>query len=170
MKCQLHAVLMRIFDSGVLLIGESGIGKSECALDLITKGHQLVADDAVAIIIAEGVAIGRAPELTRHLIEIRGLGIMNVAHIFGESATCKESRIDLCIELRDGTDAERLADPITPYDLAGVAIPKLTIPVRPGRNLGTLIETAVRLHLNRGSGSAADALVMRHESLLNKAS
>src|SRR5829696_6861107 len=93
-KCQLHAVLVRIFDTGVLLVGESGIGKSECALELITRGHRFIADDAVEVYALNDRLLGKAPRLTNHLLEIRGLGIINVPEVFGDTAIFEESSVD----------------------------------------------------------------------------
>src|SRR5687767_7156875 len=94
---QIHGVLVRVLGTGVLLAGESGIGKSECALDLVTKGHSLVADDVVRIVFDGDSLIGTAPELTFELLEIRGLGIINVRELFGEKAVIPSCSIDLCV-------------------------------------------------------------------------
>lgn len=168
-KWQMHAVLVRVFDIGTLLIGESGIGKSECALDLVTRGHRLVADDAVKIFVESSRLVGKAPDLTRYLLEIRGLGIINVPELFGESAVCDRSEIDLCIELRKWTEATSnpLGDAIVEYHIAGGAIPKFVLPVSSGRNLATLVETAVRLYRNGASGEATERLIDQHAKLLD---
>src|SRR5262245_50131490 len=96
---QLHGVLVRILNKGVLLLGESGIGKSECALDLVRGGGQLVADDVVQVFEEDGRLFGRAPQLTRNLIEIRGVGIIDIRDAFGESAVCDDAEISVCVEL-----------------------------------------------------------------------
>jgi hypothetical protein len=119
-RCQLHAVLVRILDTGVLLLGESGVGKSECALDLITRGHQLIADDAVEILAVGGSLLGKAPRLTSHLLEIRGLGIINVLEVFGENSICDESMVDLCIELKRFVEARPLEDVVSEFEVAGL--------------------------------------------------
>jgi len=168
-KCQLHAVLVRIFDTGVLLIGESAIGKSECALDLITKGHRLIADDAVEILVLNKTLLGRAPQLTRNLLEIRGLGIINVPEVFGEGAIAEESTIDLCVELKKWIDAEPLEDVVSQYGLAGSILPKFILPVTPSRNLATLVETAVRVHRIGGTFKASDLLIEEHARSLQSA-
>ena len=166
-KCQLHAVLVRIFDTGVLLIGESGIGKSECALDLITRGHRLIADDAVAVFSAdEQRLVGTAPPLTKRLLEIRGLGIINVPEVFGDAAFLEESTIDLCIELRRQVEPRPLEDVVSNYELAGSKLPKFVLPVSTGRNLATLVETAVRLHRIGGTSKASELLIEEHRKLL----
>ena len=164
---QLHGVLVRVFETGVLLIGESGIGKSESALDLVTRGHQLVADDVVEVSSSDGELLGQAPELTYELLEIRGLGVINVNRAFGESAVRPSSTIDLCIELHEDTDVERIGNVMSETQIAGVVIQKFVIPVSAGRSLATLIETAVRLYINRDAGAAAaELLIEKQESLL----
>ncbi|HUR97115.1 MAG TPA: hypothetical protein VMZ26_03495 [Pyrinomonadaceae bacterium] len=154
-KCRLHAVLVRVFDTGVLILGESGIGKSECALELIARGHQVIADDSVEVFAVGETLEGRAPEVTRHLIEIRGLGIINLREVFGHAAVAEASPIDLCIELTTSSAYNPLEDAFSKYEIAGVMVPKVIFPVGPGRNLATLIETAVRLHRVRGDLRAA---------------
>lgn len=164
---QLHGVLVRVFETGVLLIGESGIGKSESALDLITRGHQLIADDVVKLFEADGELRGRAPELTYELLEIRGLGVINVNRAFGEASVRPYSTIDLCIELQEDVDVERLCDVIQETEIAGVPVQKFVIPVSSGRNLATLIETAVRLYINRDAGAiASESLIEKQKALL----
>ncbi len=166
-RYQLHAVLVRVFDTGVLLIGESGIGKSECALDLITRGHQLCADDAVEVFARDGLLFGQAPDITRHLLEIRGLGLINVPEIFGEQAVRDGSVIELCVELRRTVEAAPLENAANDYAVAGGVIPKYVLPVSSGRNLATLVETAVRLHRNGGNAKAAELLIEEHARLLD---
>jgi HPr kinase/phosphorylase len=157
---QLHGVLVRVFGTGVLLIGESGIGKSESALDLITRGHQLIADDVVDVTGTSDGLVGRAPETIFGLLEIRGLGVFDVRKAFGYGATLTESSIDLCIELRKDADAERVGNFVHEYEIARRRIPRFIMAVTPGRNLAILVETAVRLYLTRHDGAAAgDALL-----------
>ena len=167
LNCQLHAVLVRVFDTGVVIIGDSGIGKSECALDLVTRGHQLVADDAVQIYADADKLTGTAPDLTRHLLEIRGLGVIDVEAIFGTSSVCAESSIDLCVELRKLPGVERLENVMSEYEIAGRGVPKFLLPVSSGRNLATLVETAVRLYRKGGMGTTAQRLVDDHTKLMN---
>ncbi len=152
---QVHGVLVRVFGTGVLLIGESAIGKSESALDLITRGHQLVTDDVVDVVKTGQDLIGRAPEMIYGLLEIRGLGVFDVRKAFGEGATLTQSSIELCIELRKDADVERVGNFVHEYEIAQQSIPKFILPVTPGRNLAILVETAVRLYLNRYNGAAA---------------
>ncbi len=152
---QLHGVLVRVFGTGVLLIGESGIGKSECALDLVTRGQKLIADDVIKVQRTSDGPVGKAPDLTYGLLEIRGLGIFNVQKAFGGDSTLDGSSIDLCIELRKDADVERIGNFVHEYEIGGDKIPRFILPVTPGRNLATLVETAVRLFLNRYNGAAA---------------
>jgi HPr kinase/phosphorylase len=167
-RIQLHGVLVRVLDTGVLLIGESGIGKSECALELVTKGHQLVADDVVEVTVATDSLSGKAPALTFELLEIRGLGIINVRELFGQFAACSESEIDLCIELRKWSEVDRIENVVKKHEVGGYVIPKFILPVSSGRSLSTLVEVAARLFRNRETGSdAARVLLEKHEALLN---
>ena len=154
-RLQLHGALVRVFDIGVLLIGESGIGKSESALDLVTRGHQLIADDVVDVQSTGDGPVGRCPEVIYGLLEIRGLGVFDVRKAFGEEAMLVSSSIDLCIELRKNADIERVGNFVHEFEIAGQKIPKFILPVTPGRNLAILVETAVRLYLNRYNGAAA---------------
>lgn len=167
----IHGVLLDILGLGVLVLGESGIGKSECALDLVVRGHRLVADDAVEVRRrAESVVIGTSPELTRHHMELRGIGLINVRDMFGVASTRRSKRVELVVSL------ERW-DPTTPYERLGlddhrhpvlnVPIPFIRMPVAPGRNLAILIEVAARNQLLRARGQhAARALVERVDRAL----
>jgi HPr kinase/phosphorylase len=161
-----HGVLLEIYGVGVLILGESGIGKSECALDLITRGHRLISDDAVCIKKIGNRLEGRSPDLIREHIEIRGLGILNVRELFGVTSIGKCKQIELCIELVKWSDAgevERVGLEMREQDVFGVKIPKVVLPVSSGRNLSTLVETAVRVHLLRIAGyDAAQRLIEKH--------
>jgi HPr kinase/phosphorylase len=150
--CQLHGVLVRVFDTGVLLIGESGVGKSECAFDLIDKGHRLVADDAVQIFCVGGRLQGKSPESIRNLIEVRGVGIVNAVETFGLGAVSDESDVELCVELQRGAGAERFDGSVFDYRILDQTIPKLVLSVSPARSSATAVETAVRLHRLRNGG------------------
>ncbi|MCS6873421.1 MAG: HPr(Ser) kinase/phosphatase [Pyrinomonadaceae bacterium] len=162
----IHAVLLGMYGLGVLIKGSSGIGKSECALDLITRGHQLVSDDVVIVKRIGDRLEGSSPELTFELLEIRGLGIINIRDLFGVSAISKQKNIDLCIELKNWDKAEeieRLGIETQEEKIFGVSIPKFVLPVSPGRNLSTLVETAVRVHLLRIKGyDATQKLIETH--------
>ena len=166
-----HAVLMDVLGLGVLLVGESGIGKSECALDLIVRGHRLVADDTVEIRRRqESILIGTCPELTRHHMELRGLGVINVKELFGIASTRSSKRVELVVQLERWDPAreyERLGLDDEPYEILGLRIPVLRMPVAPGRNIAILVEVAARNQLLRARGHhAARVLVDRLERTL----
>lgn len=141
-----HGVLVEIFGMGVLIIGESGIGKSETALELIEKGHRLVADDRVELfMIDETRIIGEAPEILRHLIEIRGVGVIDILNMFGVGSVRNRTVVDMIINLRhwDNQQAyDRLGNNFETKRFFNVDLPLLQIPVRVGRNLATIIEVA----------------------------
>ena len=143
----------------VLITGESGIGKSECALELIGRGHRLVADDAVEVRRrAESVVIGTCPALTRHHMEIRGIGLINVKDLFGVSSTRASKRVELVVQFErwdETREYERLGLDETFFDVLGVPISTVQMPVAPGRNLAILVEVAVRNHLLRSRGQHA---------------
>jgi len=142
-----HGVLVNLLNKGVLIIGRSGVGKSECAIELLNKGAYLVADDVVLIKENNKKLIGYPPETIKDLIEIRGIGIINVKEIFGEEAMINSSKIDLMIELVDFKDShnyERLGYDTSYTEILDIKIPHMKIPVSPGRNLSTLIEIAVK--------------------------
>jgi HPr kinase/phosphorylase len=166
-----HGVLMDILGLGTLVTGESGIGKSECALDLVVRGHRLVADDAVELRCrAQSFIIGSCPELTRHHMEIRGLGLINVQDLFGVASTRTSKRVELVVQLErwePGREYDRLGLDDQYYETLGVRIPMIRMPVAPGRNVAILVEVAARNQLLRGRGHhAARRLVDRlHEQL-----
>jgi HPr kinase/phosphorylase len=162
----MHGVLMDILGLGVLVIGESGIGKSECALDLVVRGHRLVADDAVEIRCrAQSFVLGSCPELTRHHMEIRGLGLINVQDLFGVASTRTSKRVELVVQLErweHGREYDRLGLDESFYELLGIRIPTIRMPVAPGRNVAILVEVAARNQLLRSRGHhAARRLVER---------
>lgn len=142
----LHGVLVDVYGVGILLAGASGIGKSETALELVKRGHRLVADDAVEIRqTAENILIANAPELIRHLLEIRGLGIINVMTLFGAGAVRNNKKISLVIRLevwQQNRQYERLGLDEEKMKIIETELPMLTVPVRPGRNLAVIIEVA----------------------------
>src|SRR5919202_1897797 len=168
-----HGVLLDVYGLGVLIEGTSGIGKSECALDLISRGHRLVSDDVIEVKrIGTEKVIGNAPELLREHLEIRGLGILNIRDLFGSSAISSAKTIDLSIKLerwdRAG-EVDRLGIDPRCAEVLGVRVPQVLIPVSPGRNLSTLVETAVRIQLLRVRGyDAAQEFVARHSEMLEK--
>lgn len=154
-----HAVLMDILGLGVLIVGESGIGKSECALDLVLSGHRLVADDTVEIRRrAESVLIGACPELTRHHMEIRGLGIINIRDLFGVASTRSSKRVEFVVQLErweSGREYERLGLDDQFYEILGLRVPMNRMPVAPGRSIANLVEVAARNQLLRARGHHA---------------
>jgi len=166
----LHGVLMGMYGIGILILGNSGIGKSECALDLITRGHYLISDDAVLIKKIGDKLEGTSPELTYEHLEIRGLGIINIRDLFGVSAIGKSMQIELLIEFKKWNEVleiDRLGLETQEVDIFGVKINKFVLPVSAGRNLSTLVETAVRVHLLRVAGfDAAQKLIDKHTALV----
>lgn len=144
---------------GVLLMGPSGIGKSECALELVTRGHRLVADDVVRIRLTEdGVLLARAPELIRHYVEIRGLGLLSVPELFGPESVRDEAALSLVCRLerwREEVEYERVGIDRPTEDILGVAVPALLLPLRPAGSMATLVEVGVRDLLRRRAGSNA---------------
>ena len=140
-----HGVLMNINGQGVLLLGDSGIGKSETAIELLKRGHRLVADDAVEIPRVSTSLYGTAPEIIQHYMEIRGVGVVDVQQLFGMGAVQFDTEIDLVIQLeqwQDGKFYDRLGLGEETYEMLGVKLPYMTIPVRPGRNLAGIVEIA----------------------------
>ncbi len=156
----LHGGLVEVHGLGVLIVGSSGIGKSETALELVARGHRFVADDAVLVRrISPTELRGRTAELLAHHLEIRGLGVVDVGALFGTLSTMEERQIDLVVELTDwGEESDRLGLDHETYRLLDVSLPLVRIPVTAGRNLGLLIETAARNQLLRwrGRDSAAE--------------
>ena len=141
-----HGVLVEIYGQGILIMGDSGIGKSETAIELVKRGHRLVADDAVELKkISSSELVGSAPEILRHYIELRGIGVINVAKLFGMGAVKDSSTIDLIINIvhwKDGEVYDRLGLESQYTDILGVKIPSITVPVTPGRNLAVIFEVA----------------------------
>jgi HPr kinase/phosphorylase len=157
----LHGVLVDVFGVGVLLLGKSGIGKSEIALDLVMRGHRLVADDIVNLIRRAGDVYGHGNDLIQHHMEIRGLGIINIKDLFGVAAVRDRKKIELVIELVDWNpqaEYDRLGLDQEEINIVGVEVPHAVVPVRPGRNMTTIVEVAARNHLLklRGHNSAVE--------------
>ncbi len=152
----IHGVLLDVFGVGILLVGKSGIGKSECALDLILRGHRLVADDIVSIRKQPPSALfGNGSEIIKYHMEIRGLGIINIRDLFGISAVRDRKLIEIVIELTEwdpNVEYDRLGVDELRYNLIDVSLPLIQIPVRPGRNLSAIIEVAARNHLLKLGG------------------
>lgn len=173
-KMSIHGVMIGMYGLGLLIIGESGIGKSECALDLITRGHRLISDDVVTIKKIGDILEGSSPDLTKEHLEIRGLGIINIRDLFGVSAIGQNKQIDLCIELKrwnDALDIDRLGLKMQEEDVFGIKLPKFILPVSSGRNITTLVETAVRVHLLKAAGyDAAQKLIAKHNRAVGEGS
>ena len=170
-----HGVLVDVYGEGLLLMGDSGIGKSETALELIKRGHRLVADDAVEIkLIGENILIGSAPEIIRYYMELRGIGVINVRHIYGVGAVLPHSSIDLVVTMEhwvDGKAYDRLGLVSETEEILGVKIPKVTIPVTPGRNLAVILELAAMNNRQKKMGyNAAEMLAAAHDLAVDNAS
>ena len=140
-----HGVLLDVNGEGVLIVGDSGIGKSETAIELVKRGHRLVADDAVEIRRVSDQLIGKAPELIRHYIELRGIGVIDLQQLFGMGAVKLETQIDLVVEM-ERWDEDKFYDRLgldeKKMNILGVELPMVTIPVQPGRNLAVIVEVA----------------------------
>lgn len=146
-EISIHAGLMEVYGSGVLIKGDSSVGKSETALDLVIRGHRLVADDVVEIKKIDEELIGTCAENIRHFMEIRGIGILDVRRLYGVGSVKVDSRIDLIIELetwREDKEYDRLGLEDEYEEIMGIQLPKITVPVKPGRNIAMIIEVAVR--------------------------
>ena len=174
-RISFHGVLVEVIGIGVLILGQSGIGKSETALDLVLHGHRLVADDIVEISRrGETSLVGKASDMIQYHMEIRGLGIINIQDLFGISATRDRKKIDLVIEMvewEEGKDFDRLGLDEETYPILGLEVARLTIPVRPGRNVSSIVEVAARNQLlkQRGRNSARDFQRRLLEGLMNGA-
>jgi HPr kinase/phosphorylase len=174
-ETQVHGALVEVLGVGVLIRGPSGIGKSETALELVARGHRLVADDVVRIQrLEDGSPAGSAPEIIRHHIEIRGIGILYIPDLYGADAVRESARIGVVCRLehwREGEEYDRVGFSRETELVAGVAVPVILLPVRPSGNMATLIEVAIRDHLHRcaGAGSAASRLDERLRVLVERA-
>ncbi|MBA3269826.1 MAG: HPr(Ser) kinase/phosphatase [Acidobacteria bacterium] len=170
----IHGVLLDILGLGVLMVGESGIGKSECALDLVVRGHRLVADDTVEVRRrAASIIIGSCPELTRHHMEVRGLGLINLRDLFGVASTRTSKRVELMVQLErwePDREYDRLGIDDSFFELLGLRVPLIRMPVAPGRNLAILVEVAARNQLLKSRGiHAARQLAERLDAQLRGA-
>lgn len=155
-ETSLHGTLVDVYGIGALILGKSGIGKSECALDLVERGHRLVADDLVDIKrTAERILMGSGPELIRHHMEIRGLGIINIKNLFGIGAIRDRKRVELVITIEEWDEEkeyDRLGLDELTYSVLDIELPRIIIPVRPGRNLSIIIEVAAMNQRLKKSG------------------
>ncbi len=154
-----HGVLVEVHGIGMLLMGPSGIGKSECALSLLDRGHRFVADDRVVLMRTPwGGVVGSAPAPLRHHLEVRGIGILNVRDLFGATAVRDDKRIGLIVELAPwnaDTEVDRLGLDDYSEEILGISIPRLTVPVQPGRNMAVILEVAARNQLLKSAGRHA---------------
>jgi HPr kinase/phosphorylase len=171
----IHGVLLDLLGLGVLMVGESGIGKSECALDLVVRGHRLVADDTVEIRRrAASIIVGTCPELTRHHMEVRGIGLINLRDLFGVASTRTSKRVELVVQLErwdPHREYDRLGLDEAYFELLGLKVPLLRLPVAPGRNLAILVEVAARNQLLRTRGiNAARDIAARLDARLREGS
>ena len=169
-----HGVLVNVFGAGMLITGSSGVGKSEAALELIKRGHQLVADDVVMIRrLNENLLEGESPERVRHFMEIRGVGIINVANIYGAGAVQRRKTINMHVHLelwQDGKEYDRLGIEERYIEILGVKLPSLLLPIHPGRNLAVVLEVAARNYRQKQMGySAVEDLAQRSIALAQKA-
>jgi HPr kinase/phosphorylase len=149
-----HGVLLSIFGKGVLLQGPSGVGKSECALCLIDRGHQLIADDTPLFSKSDSHLIGSCPANIAHLLEIRGLGIVDIQQLFGDKAVLKQTILDLIIQITPSENVNQariVAPELDSKVILGISIPNLTLPLIFSKNMAILIETAVRLVFSSSS-------------------
>lgn len=168
-----HGVLVEVYGEGILIMGESGVGKSETALELVRRGHRLVADDLVEIRkVSDQSLLGTAPEIIRHFIEIRGIGILDVKNLYGVGAVKMMENINLVINLelwdeKKNYDRLGLVDEFT--DILGIKVPSLNIPVRPGRNLAIIVEVAAMNNRQKKMGyNAAKVFEQRIMKEINK--
>lgn len=151
-----HGVLVEIYGEGVFITGESGVGKSETAIELVKRGHRLIADDAVEIRrMGDGELMGSAPELIRHYMELRGIGVVDIQQLFGVSAVKDNAQIDLVINLelwKEGAVYDRLGLEEQTTEILDVEVPTITIPVKPGRNLAVILEVAAMNNRHKKMG------------------
>ena len=151
-----HGGLVEVYGEGMLLLGDSGVGKSETTIELIKRGHRLIADDAVEIKrVSDKTLVGSAPELIRHYVELRGIGIVDVRRLFGMGAVKETERIDLVIQLEnwvEGKMYDRLGMDEEKINILGIEVPCITVPVRPGRNLAIILEVAAMNYRQKRMG------------------
>jgi HPr kinase/phosphorylase len=165
-RVSMHGVLVEVYGEGILILGESGVGKSETALELVKRGHRLIADDIVEIRrVSDKTLLAAAPENIRHFIEIRGIGILDVKNLYGMGAIKTQENINLVIKLElwdKSKNYERLGLDDQYTDILGISVPSLVIPVRPGRNLAIIVEVAAMNHRQKKMGyNAARAISER---------
>lgn len=162
-RITMHGVLVEVYGEGILLLGDSGVGKSETAIELVKRGHRLIADDAVEIKrVSDSTLVGSSPEIIRHFVELRGIGIVDVRRIFGMGAIKDTEKIDLVINLeiwKDKKQYDRLGLSTQYNTILDIEVPSITLPVKPGRNLAVVIEVAAMNNRQKRMGyNAAEAL------------
>ena len=170
-KITRHGVLVEVYGEGIFITGDSGIGKSETAIELIKRGHRLIADDAVEISkVSDVTLVGRAPEIIRHYMELRGIGIIDVRRIFGAGAVKESEKIELIVKLEpwiEGKMYDRMGLESEHQEILGIKIPSITIPVRPGRNLAVVLEiAAMNFRLKKMGYNTAEEFSKRLEQQL----
>ena len=167
-ETRLHGVFVEVYGVGVMITGKSGVGKSETALDLVIRGHRLISDDTVIIKDIEGKLMGKSPEITRHFMEIRGLGILDIERLYGVGSVKNYEYIDVVVELElwnESTEYDRIGLDESFTKILGLEISTVTIPVRPGRNVAMIVEVAVRNYRQKILGyNAAEELNERIKS------
>lgn len=165
-RASMHGVLVEVNGEGILILGESGVGKSETALEIVKRGHRLIADDQVEIRkVSETTLVGRAPDIIRHLIEIRGIGILDVKELYGVSSVKQQESIDFIINLElwdENKKYDRLGLNEETTEILGIKVPSVTIPVGPGRNLAIIVEAAaINYRVKKMGYNAAQDLISR---------
>lgn len=164
----MQGVLIELFGMGIIMTGESGIGKSECGLELITRGHRLVADDSVDIIKTSGDTLyGKCPDVTKYFMEIRGIGVVNVRNLFGRDAVSDGVSIDIIADLvrwEDWADTDRLGSEERYCSILGVDVPMVRLPIRSGGNMATVIEMVARNHILKREGYNASMELIKKVS------
>lgn len=167
-----HGVLVEVYGSGLLILGDSGIGKSETAIELIKRGHRLIADDAVEISrVSEKTLVGKAPEIIKYYMELRGIGIIDVRRLFGMGAVKATEKIELVIKLEkwiEGKAYDRMGLDNEYHEILGINVPAITIPVHPGRNLAVILEiAAMNFRLKKSGYNTAEEFNKQLEQALN---
>ena len=161
-----HGVLVEVYGEGLLLLGDSGVGKSETAIELVKRGHRLIADDAVEVKrVSATTLVGSAPEIIRHYVELRGIGIVDIKRLFGVGAVKDTEKIDLVINLEpwiQGKMYDRLGIDNETIDILGIKVPAITIPVRPGRNLAIILEIAAMNNRQKRMGYNTALEINKH--------
>ncbi|CAC13884.1 HPR(SER) KINASE/PHOSPHATASE [Mycoplasmopsis pulmonis] len=168
-KVQVHGTLVSVFGMGILIVGDSGLGKSEAALELVQKGHVLISDDAVLVSHYGNKYFGKAPYITKNLIEVRGLGLIDILSVHGLKSVLPECEINFVVELKDyeqnKSNFDRLGNKVLKYQIGEWKIPKIEIPIRQGRSVASLIEASANMFLSKLNGH--DVLAMIQERSLN---